>query len=346
MRARQKLPDLPENALRNHGTDEAVERIWQRLDGDLQLKRPRSRAVALWAPAALAIVFGLGIFVGARWFSVTAPLATPVTPEPILESNESLPTTAPFQAVGEEQKVDHADTPVKRAPSVQLGAAGAPATTPEILLSPPAPTTLLVPVVPQWEKLGGEGDYQGAWNALGQGAGFDSAVARASADQLMSLNEIARGVKQFDRAMQAYRAVVDRFPGDPNAQLAAFKLGQMLEKAGDHVGAEKYFAMSRALSPKGDFAEDALVLQIKAAAAQGNVELAKKLSEQYEKDYPKGRRIDEVRALVGKSKPESGAKKKAAPAPEEAPVDDEEEAPPTSSSPSAPKAPASQPPAP
>lgn len=326
MKARQKLPDLPENALRNHGTDEAVDRIWQRLDGDLQLKRPRSRAVALWAPAALAIVFGLGMFVGARWFSVTAPLATPVTPEPILESNESLPSQAPFQAAGEEPKVDHSEAPVKRAPtSVQLGAAGAPATTPEILLSPPAPTTLLVPVVPQWETLASNSKYAQAWDALGRESGFDSMMAGASADQLWTLRDIAKQVKQSGRAMAALRAIVDRFPSDPGASLAAWTLSQALEKS-DPAGAAYYLAKYRALSPKGDFAEDALVQQIKAASAQGNVELAKKLSEQYEKDFPNGRRSDEVRTLLGKSKPDSGTKKAAA-HPEEGPVDDEEEAP-------------------
>lgn len=341
MKARQKLPDLPENALRDHGTDEAVDRVWRRLEGDLQLQRPRSRAVALWAPAALAIVFGLGMFVGARWFSMTTPIVTAVGPEPVLESNESVPSQAPVQTGGEEQKVNHSEAPVKRAPtSVQLGAAGAPATTPEILLAPPAPTTLLVPQAsPQWESLADKGAYQAAWDALGQSSGFDSLLIRASADQLMSLSDIARGVKQGGRAMQALRGVLDRYPNDPSAQLAALTLSQMLGKAGDHAGAAKYAGLYRSLSPKGDFAEDALIQQIKSAVAQGDVEAAKKLSEQYEKDYPKSKRLDDVRALVGKSKPSSGAKKKAAPAPEEAPVDDEEEAP----APAAPSAPAPAP---
>jgi TolA-binding protein len=339
MKNAQKLPDLPENALRDHGDDATVERIWQRLDGDLALRRPRPRSVILWAPAALAIVFGLGIFVGARWFAVTAPIvATPVGPEPVLEQSDELPSQAPLLPATE-QKVDHSEAPVKRAPmSVQQGAAGASATSTDVLLSP-APTTLLVPQgPPQWETLVGNGDYRGAWNSMGQGTGFDALLSgAASGDQLMNLYDVARDVKEAGRAMQALKAVVDRFPNDPNAQIAALKLSQILGKAGDHAGSAKYAALSRSLSPKGDFAEDALIQQIKSAVAQGDAELAKKLSEQYEKDYPTSKRLDDVRALVGKSKPDSSAKKKSAPIPEEAPVDDEEEAPPAPTS--APKSP-------
>lgn len=335
---RRQLPEIPENALRNHGTDDAVDRIWQRLEGDLAQSRPRSRGLMVWAPASFAIVFALGIVVGARWFSVTQPPLASVAPEPVPESNELVPTQAPSQPGTEEQKVIHSEAPVKRSPmSVPLGAAGAAATSTDVLLSPP-PTTLLVPQgPPQWETLASNSDYKAAWDALGQGSGFDSLLVRASADQLMNLSDIARQVKQGGRAMQALRAVIDRYPNDPNAQVAAYTLSQMLEKAGDHAGSAKYAGLYRSLSPKGDFAEDALIQQIKSAVAQGDVEVAKKLSEQYEKDYPNSKRLDDVRALVGKSKPDSGAKKKAAPAPEEAPVDDEEEAPPSTTS--APKAP-------
>lgn len=340
---RRQLPEVPENALRNHGTDEAVDRIWQRLEGDLAQKRPRSRGLVLWAPASLAIVFALGIVVGARWFSGGPPVAMTVDREPVPESNEALPTQAPSQPATEEQKVNHSEAPVKRMPmSVPLGAAGAAATSTDVLLTPP-PTTLLVPQGPaQWETLASNSKYAEAWVALGRESGFDSLMAGASADQLWTLRDIAKKVKQSTRAMAALRAIVDRFPGDSSAPEAAWTLSQALEKS-DPAGAAYYLAKYRTLSPKGDFAEDALVQQIKAATAQGNVDLAKKLSEQYEKDYPNSKRLDEVRALVGKSKPDSGAKKKAAPAPEEAPVDDEEEASPsapsTTSAPTTPSAP-------
>ncbi len=69
---------------------------------------------------------------------------------------------------------------------------------------------------------------------------------------------------------------------------------------GDRAGAAKAYAAYRALSPKGDFAEDALARQVEAAVQAGNVDSAKKLAEQYEKDFPKGRRLRDIRAQVAK----------------------------------------------
>jgi TolA-binding protein len=323
MRARRELPDLPEGALRDHGTEERVDRIWQRLEGDLAVSRPR-RNVMFWAPAAAAIVFGLGVFVGARWFAVTTPLPTTVAAEPPSEPNEVLPSQGPVPSP-EEQQETYPSVPLKRAPIPVIGVAGAPA----ILGEPvtPPPTTLLVPTTPTWQVHADNGDYEPAWTALEAQGGFDSVLGKASADQLMLLYEMAVFKKQSGRAMQALRAVVDYVPNDSNAHMAAYQLGAALQKAGDNAGADKYFAIARALNPKGDFAEDALARQIQAAAAQGNVELTKKLSEQYEKDFPNGRRIGEVRDRLRKLKGNAAVKTPAAPLPEEGPVDDEEEAP-------------------
>jgi hypothetical protein len=54
------------------------------------------------------------------------------------------------------------------------------------------------------------------------------------------------------------------------------------------------------LSPKGDFAEDALARQVEVAIEQGNVELARQLADQYAKDFSNGRRLRELRAQIAK----------------------------------------------
>ncbi len=63
----RKFDDLPSGALRDHGTRDRVDRIWQRLEGELETAAPRSRVTLWWVPAAAAIIFGAGVVVGSKW---------------------------------------------------------------------------------------------------------------------------------------------------------------------------------------------------------------------------------------------------------------------------------------
>jgi transmembrane sensor len=160
----------------------------------------------------------------------------------------------------------------------------------------------MTPMTPKWEMLLNEGSYQGARKAIeSEPGGFDAVIRSASPDQLLSLADIARATGLPARALQALRRVVDEFPGDPSAPLAAYTLGKELEKAGDKAGAARAFDISRRLSPKGSLAEDALARQVEAAVEQGNVELARQLADEYAKDFPKkSRRLSELRAQIAK----------------------------------------------
>ena len=56
--------------------------------------------------------------------------------------------------------------------------------------------------------------------------------------------------------------------------------------------------MYRALSPGGDFAEDALARQVDMAAEQGNRDHARRLAEQYLKEFPDGPRTADIQAQL------------------------------------------------
>ena len=110
----------------------------------------------------------------------------------------------------------------------------------------------------------------------------------------MLLSDVARATGQQQRALAALRRIVSEHASDPVAPLAALNMGNLLDKMGDGAGATQAFAVYRALSPKGDFAEDALVRQIRSAVSAGQQDLARRLVRQYETDFPEGRRADEV----------------------------------------------------
>lgn len=310
-----KVPRIDSSALRDHGTEARIESVWAKLEPELR-QRPRlSRAALWWAPATLVIVFGAGVFVGARWMrpaqrptpslaaeppargeSNAAPASpSPVEPETVLSPNPELSPTSRV---------------LKRAPVV----AEESVEVPEPVSSPPTASLPPATVAPEWQRLAQQGEYAAASRALDALGGFDAVLTQSTAEQLMSLVDIARATGQRSRAVAALRRVVDRFPSDPNAPLAAWTLGNLLERSGDKPGAQKAFAAYRALSPKGDFAEDALARQVEAALEQNDVERAKKLAEQYEKDFPSGRRLRELKAELAKksgaagSEPDGGAK--------------------------------------
>jgi hypothetical protein len=295
MKAPKRLPEISPAALRDHGDEERIERIWRRLESDLATAPARPRAALWWAPAAVFIVFGAGVIVGARWSkSEIGPATARVEAEPRGAGEE--PASAPDERAAE--PIEPAEQPEPLRQRRML--APPPAPSPEIE-APPAPTSALVPSgPPEWHRLAQTGDLRAARAVLERQGGFEPALAGASPDQLMSLADIARDAGLAARAIQALRKVVQQFPGDPNAPIAALNLGQLLRKAGDREGAAQAFGLYRSLSPKGEFAEDALARQVEVAVEQGNLEQAQKLADQYGKDFPNGRRLAEIRAQIAK----------------------------------------------
>jgi hypothetical protein len=153
---------------------------------------------------------------------------------------------------------------------------------------------------PGWQLLAENGEYSSALTSIDASGGYERAVNVATAEQLMLLVDIARATGHRGRAVDALRRIVNQHGTDPLAPLAAWSLGNMLEKSGDNVGASQAFSMYRALSPDGDFAEDALARQIRAAVETGDAELARRLAREYEQGFANGRRAEEIRRQLAR----------------------------------------------
>ena len=186
---------------------------------------------------------------------------------------------------------------------------------PALLVSEPPPAGPAA-----WEILAESGDFRAADEALERGGGFDAVMARASASQLLVLADIARASGARDRAANALRRVLSAYVSAPEAPLAAWTLGNLLDQAGDKAGAAEAFAQYRRLSPTGDFAEDAAARQVDAALSQGNLELGARALDEYAQNFPQGRRLAELRKRLA----ELSAPTDALPTPE---AEEEEEEP-------------------
>lgn len=153
---------------------------------------------------------------------------------------------------------------------------------------------------PRWQRLANGGEYEAALFEIQQAGGFERALALANAEQLMLLADVARATGQRQRALSALRRILAEFRTSQTAPLAAFSLGNMLERAGDAHGSAAAFAVYRALSPRGDFAEDTLLRELRSAVQRGQLSRARELLAQYESDFPDGRHQDEVAGLRGR----------------------------------------------
>jgi TolA-binding protein len=293
MSDRRSFSEISTELLREHGADIRVDRIWQRLEQDVGASRSRRRGPR-FTLALAALTFAAGVLVGARFVPREPLLLTALGAEPASSPRPaSAPPSPSALALGAA-----VDAPQSRQARRTSTARRADTLAPEPVSEEPMPAVPALTTPVEWQRLADEGEYSRALSALDALGGFDAALHDASADQLMALVDVARATGQRERAIVALRRIVSEHGADPNAPVAAWMLGSELAKARDLAAAEQAFAMYRALSPNGDFAEDALARQIDMAAGQGNLEHAKKLAGQYLKEFPDGPRTADIQARI------------------------------------------------
>lgn len=291
-------------ALRDHGEPARVERIWRRMSAQLPETGRRARS-GTWLPATLVAafgavaVFGAGVFVGAKWLQ--PELVATMSAEP-----PSMPELAARPAAAAPHPVASVSKQTPKPPIAHKGR-GSAAVSPAVVLAPREIGSAIVEVpapsaegVPEWERLAEAGDFEAARTALDAVGGFAAVLGQASAAELMTLVDIGRASGGREQAVAALRRVLDAFPGAPEAPLAAWTLGNLLDQSGDETGAAEAFALYRRLSPGGDFAEDALAHEVARALGRGDVELSVRLVTQYENEFPNGPRLPEFRAELAK----------------------------------------------
>lgn len=330
--------EIPRAALKSHDEPVRIERVWRRLELDLaHAPRTRQKSLFWWAPAIAAMCFGAGVLVGMRWQAPPTELHALAEPRPALP----LPGAAAAREAEPPVALPH-DVPAHKRAPLRVSPAGEPSVDyVESYREPPA--VVSEPVVTasgpaEWERLAESGDFGAAKEALNREGGFALALQRASASQLLILADIARASGGREEAAAALRRVLASYLSAPEAPLAAWTLGNLLEQAGDRAGADAAYATYRRLSPTGDFAEDAAARQVDAAVSQGNVELAARALEEYAANFPSGRRLAELRKRVALLSAPSASSTAAS---ADADDDDESASEPSADAPAAP-APASE----
>ena len=122
-------------------------------------------------------------------------------------------------------------------------------------------------------------------------------------DVLFAHADRARKAGKPDVAVAHLRTLIDRFPADPHAPVAAFTIGRLLlESLGQPRQAAASFERARVLANGAPVAEDALAREVEAWASAGERALAHRRAELYRQLYPNGSRLDAVMRVGGLDK--------------------------------------------
>lgn len=172
------------------------------------------------------------------------------------------------------------------------------------------------PPPPDWRARYNAGNVADALQSLQQqSGGVDGAIASAkTARELMDLSDLLR-TKGGDRsaAMRAFARVVESFPADANAPIAAYKLGDMYASMGEQALAARYYEQARSLSPEGNLAQDSFCKRIRAEVVAGNKDEASTMAREYVTKYPDGRCEDVQRLISGEDDEAAEGEPEAAP---------------------------------
>ena len=147
------------------------------------------------------------------------------------------------------------------------------------------------PTMSAYRSRVGSHDYHGAYALLAH----HPSLAGDTVQELLIAADVARLSDHPAEALPYLERIVRDHGRDERAPQAAFTLGRTLSGLGRAKEAMRMFGRVRDDWPGNPLAEDALVREAEAAATLGDRGAARRLAEEYERDYPNGRRLAEVR---------------------------------------------------
>ena len=296
-----KRPCEPSD-LREHAVETRVERVWERLEGNLagELGRGRTRRSAtrtsLYVAAALAAGFAGGVGVAS---SQRSPVALTVLAEGVLAERgtrsvtQENASTTPIRAAGQPSESAHvaaADRSLSSAP-VKSGARVTG------LASRSSPRGGSANGLPAWTLACANYDYDKAYELLEADGGVAGALQVATNDQRLCLASGSRQRNQPEVAKVALQGVAEDSTDPDRAAIAAAQLARIFEEEGN-VGEQRRYEQLKEIRSKGRLlSESALCEKVKVQAEVGAHRPEIELARQYENQDPSGTCAATVQAL-------------------------------------------------
>jgi transmembrane sensor len=145
-----------------------------------------------------------------------------------------------------------------------------------------------------WRELAQRGEYASAYSVLRR-----TKSPLRGAEELMLAADVARLSGNAAQAVPHLQAVMQRFPSDPRAPVAAFTLGRVyLDNLGQPAEAAAAFRRTRSSWPRGPLAQDAWAREVAAWRRAGHMTEAAQTARQYLERHPKGPHAETMRRLA------------------------------------------------
>jgi transmembrane sensor len=147
----------------------------------------------------------------------------------------------------------------------------------------------------EWRELAKRGDYKRAYSALKSA----KSSPRQEPEELMLAADVARLSGNAAQAVPHLQAVVQRFPSNPRAPVAAFTLGRVyLDNLNEPAQAAAAFRRTRSSWPRGPLAQDAWAREVAAWRRAGHTDEAARTARQYLERHPQGPHAETMKRLV------------------------------------------------
>jgi len=269
--------------LKDPVTEASLARVWRHVERR-RGRAPELRMAVRWLLAGVLLAFSVTAAAYGLWPSALRPipdLPSPPTPPPPKHSGK---VVGHGSVRNEPPALELQDTPTPSSVTPEP-AAPAPAT------SLPRATRV---AEPSWREEAAQGHHAEAYALLGS-SGLEREVGRAaSSEDLFTLADVARLSGHPERARAPLARLLELYPHDARAPLAAATLGRIELDLGQPNRAARAFERALGLGAPIALEEDLRARLVESWVRAGDLDAARAAGVLYRKRFPDGRRKAEV----------------------------------------------------
>jgi len=302
-------PRLGPEDLRDHAVEARVDRVWERLEGNLsgELGRARQRRVTsrttAYVAAALLVGFAAGVG-SSSWRVGSAPLVGLTAPsrDPVSSverAGQAEPTTAAATSRDEAAGARVEESARAGEPHGSEGLASSARQRKVASEEEHKPTASPAPA---WVLACASDDYERAVELLDAEGGVASVLSSATNDQRLCLASGSRQRNQAELAKLALQRVADDSEDLERSAIAAAQLARIYEDEGNGAEQRRYEQLKEIRSKGRLLSESALCEKIQVQAEVGAHRSVVGLAQQYEDQYPSGTCSATVEALAQRAR--------------------------------------------
>lgn len=262
-------------------TEASLARVWRRVERR-RGRGPELRVAVRWLLAGVLLAFSVTAAAYGIWPNALRPAPElPSPPEP-----RHLPKAARTGSTGDDHPVlEVHDAPLPSSTSFEATPSASPASS----TSHTART-----LEPAWREEAARGHHAEAYALLGS-SGLEREIGRAaSSEDLFTLADIARLSGHPERARAPLSRLLELYPHDTRAPLAAATLGRIELDLGQPKSAARAFERALAIGAPRALEEDLRARLVESWSRANEPTAARAAADAYRTRFPDGRRKAEV----------------------------------------------------